>query len=693
MEAYVNRVIRYDSADLNEDAGRLFMEMGGLDRIGTKYDKLKEKSEIIRDEVEDRIRAQAVCSCYTEFDLQGRDLIIGEIRLTCSAFEQISRDQIRRVFIYFVDAGDFYIESDSVLDQLLADMWGTAFADAARQAFHRQLAGEADLSDEFGPGFYGMRISQMHEMAKLADPALAGITVKESGILVPLKSCAGLFLDVKEGYIPLDDACRDCRGTTASCSFCNVKRRERDAKMFKCTGICSRCGRCKDAGMIRQANERKTKLLQLPEDFTPDTDAKEYGIGFDIGTTTVVGMLWDVWNGRLIGSQAETNPQNEFGLDVISRITFAGEKPENLQLLHDKIIGCLNRILEKLCREHEVLPETILRCVVCGNTTMSHLFMGCDPRSLARAPFDPAYHGTLILKAGQIDLGLDPQAAVLLIPNIAGHVGGDITAGILASRLPSRQGRSLFVDIGTNGEIVYAQDGKMLACSTAAGPAFEGAAIYQGMRAAAGAIERVEITEDDVLFRAIDQIPPAGICGSGLIDAIAQMLDAGLINRKGRIASAEDYLKKHPGSPLAARLRESDHGREFVLVSKAEGEDIVITQQDVREVQLAKAAVAAGIQILMDHMGSSPDQLDRVIIAGAFGSYIDKKSAVRIGLLPDVGTERIEAAGNTAGAGAVMAAAPVPEARAVQQIPDLVQHVELAEDPDFQTIYLKKMAF
>ncbi len=463
--------------------------------------------------------------------------------------------------------------------------------------------------------------------------------------------------------------------------------------MFKCIGNCSQCGRCFRDGLQQSAGERKTKLLQLPEDFCAEISGTGYGVAFDIGTTTVVGMLWNLQGSELAGTEAMTNPQSKYGQDVISRITFAAQKPENRMLLQKEITDCMNRIIQKLCDDCQADPMHITRATVCGNTTMSHLFAGYDPQSLSRAPFEPAYRGALHLTASDTDIQIAPDAGILVIPNIAGHVGGDITAGILASRLDRRAGKTLLVDIGTNGEIVYHENGRMFACSTAAGPAFEGATIVQGMRAAAGAIERIVITEEDVQFQVVGQVPPVGICGSGLIDAIAEMVRTGIIDATGRIAAADDYGKEHPESPLADRIREGDHGREFVLVARENHEDIVITQQDVREVQLAKGAIAAGIQILTKKAGSTPEELDRIIIAGAFGNYIDHHSAMGIGLLPKLPGDRITMAGNTAGAGALMCAASAKAAAEVQTIPSHVEHVELAEDPDFQDTYILSMGF
>ena len=683
----------FDSQLLKNEAESLFIKMGGLDRSGRKYDDLRGMGDRMREIIEERISAKAIVSRYGSDDVSkdGMTLTVNGVELKCNAFEQISIEQIKAVYVYFIYAGDYYVEDSPIMDQLLADMWGTAFVDATRAYARKLLEQDALLSDEFGPGFYGMDVLQMKDLALLADPSEIGIEVRDNGILLPLKSCGGLYFEVDEGYVPIDSACMDCRGTLKSCSYCNLKRRNR--KMFKCTGICSKCGRCKDAGMMRGANDRKTKIMVMPEDFVPETDEQGYGIAFDIGTTTVVGMLWDIMDGEQEVAYAETNPQNEFGLDVISRITFAGEDSGNLKILRDRIIGCLNDITDKLCDRSDVDRESIVRVTVCGNTTMSHIFAGYDPKSLAHAPFDPAYTGTKFFRAGDIGLRIRSDSVVMLIPNIAGHVGGDITAGIAASRLEDLRGRSLFIDIGTNGEIVYCQDGKMFTCSTAAGPAFEGAAIYQGMRAATGAIEGIRIENEDVIFRVIGGVPPVGICGSGLIDAVSEMKKAGIINKTGRIASAEEYEKKHPGSILCERLREGSDGREFILVSKTEDEDIVITQNDVREVQLAKAAISAGVRIMMKRMDSSPADLDRVIVAGAFGSYINKESAIGIGLLPDIERSRVISAGNTAGVGTLMAVASSKEALRIQRIPEKLEHIELANEEDFQTVYLNAMAF
>lgn len=463
--------------------------------------------------------------------------------------------------------------------------------------------------------------------------------------------------------------------------------------MFKCTGICSQCGRCKHAAMMSGANDRKTKMLTYPKDFAPDCDEDGKGIAFDIGTTTVVGMLWDLKRGKQIGTCAKTNPQNEFGLDVISRITYCVDDPQKLEILRSKIIGCLNEIIEELCAANDLRPADIRRITICGNTTMSHIAGGYPPKSLAVAPFEPAYVGTLVRRGTDMGIGMEESGTVILIPNIAGHVGGDITAGIAASRFLDCEDLCVFIDIGTNGEIALTDGKSSYACSTAAGPAFEGSAILHGMRAAVGAIEKVAIEDGDIFFKTIGDCEPQGICGSGLIDAIAQMLKHKLINKKGRLAGPEDIDKRGLNPAFKERLAEKDGERQFILVSKANGADLVITQNDIREVQLAKGAMAAGIKLMLEESGKQVDDIQSVIVAGAFGNYIDKHSAVTIGLLPDIDEEKIIFAGNTAGAGVSMALTSGKELEKMQEIPEQIVHVELAEKEQFQTVYLKSMAF
>ncbi|MEA4922479.1 MAG: ASKHA domain-containing protein [Eubacteriaceae bacterium] len=684
-----NEVVKIEKNDCRIMAEEIFTEISGLGKKSRQHDKLKQSSDQIKAEMEDRICTKAVYSYFDDVHLDGKILKIGTEEFTCNAFEQLDPEQIKGAYVYLITAGDFYIEDKKIMDQLLADLWGTAFTDAARAEFEKDLSIDGRLSNAFGPGFYGMDVGQMKTISKLVDGGTIGVEVNRSGLLVPVKSCGGIYLKVTEDFKKLNNECEDCRGTISSCNLCNVikvKSASEGGRPFKCMGICSACGRCKDAGMMAGANSRKTKMLTLPEDFRADKGDQGYGVAFDIGTTTVVGMLMDLYEGIELGAVAKTNPQNAYGLDVISRITFAGEEEGNLEILHNSIVDCLNSIIKELCEAADISREAVVRITIDGNTTMSHIFAGYDPSSLARAPFSPAYTEMLLMTAEKAGLDIRENGDVAVFPNIAGHVGGDITAGILASRLLEEKELTLFIDIGTNGEIVITDGERALTCSTAAGPAFEGASIYQGMRAAKGAIEKVKITEEGVETKTIEDGEPMGICGSGLIDAVAQMLKAGLVKKTGRLASPGD-------DTLTGRIRESKNGREFVLVEKNEGEDIVITQNDVREVQLAKGAISAGISIMLRMLGTTPDKIRKIIIAGAFGNFINKESAKTIGLLPDISSDSIVSAGNTAGAGVLMALVNADEAVKAKIIPDKVEHVELAEAEDFQDKYLKAMAF
>ncbi len=424
-----------------------------------------------------------------------------------------------------------------------------------------------------------------------------------------------------------------------------------------------------------------------------DTTDHCYGIAFDIGTTTVVGMLWDLNKGKLIEVSALTNPQSVFGADVISRIHFVGNNPDNLILMKAKIQECFNHIIQDFLNRLKLQSIHIYEAAVVGNTTMSHLFTGADPARLARSPFTPVFCMPFDLNGSEMKININPQGNIHLLPNIAGHVGSDITGMLLASDIINLEGLSLAIDVGTNGEIVLAGKNRILACSTAAGPAFEGASIYQGMRAAPGAVEGVCIKYGEVNLKVIDDKEPEGICGSGLIDAVSELLDKGIIDHTGKLTDKETALEKGIHATLAERLRTGPKGKEFVLSWRNEQEDIVLTQKDIREVQLAKGAIYGGIVIMLKETGVQINDLDRIFLAGAFGNYIKKESALRIGLLPEISTEKIISIGNAAGIGASMALLSVNEREKARIQAQKVEHIELSGHADFQTEYIKAMNF
>lgn len=448
-------------------------------------------------------------------------------------------------------------------------------------------------------------------------------------------------------------------------------------------GRCHQCGRCR----LGETDDRKGRLTILPEGFLeglPGESAEGWGAAFDIGTTTVVGMLWDLKEHRLQKIVSAANPQAKYGQDVISRINYCMENEGGLQALHQQIVASMNELLTQMTAGAETKP--VLRMTAVGNTTMCHLLLARDPSSLARAPYEPAYRGSVRIPAASLGIKVGHQVELLLLPGIAGHVGSDITAGLIASGLPERNGTHLYIDVGTNGEIVLVSEGKLTACSAAAGPAFEGASIRCGARAARGVIEAVRLTDQGVRCQTIGDEPSSGICGSGLIDAVAQFLKWGIVDPKGRMR------KPGEASHLPKALEEAlylDNGSPAFRLS----ETVSICQQDIREVQLAKGAILAGCHILLEEAGKTAEDLDDVWIAGAFGSSIDRNSALGMGLIPPVALDRVLAAGNAAGAGASMAVLAPETIKTAEAAAARTRHVSLAAHPDFELRYARAMYF
>lgn len=449
-------------------------------------------------------------------------------------------------------------------------------------------------------------------------------------------------------------------------------------------GRCHECGRCEKFGL----DARKEQMTLLPESFLnalPKSSKEGYGLAFDIGTTTVVGLLWDLSDNKIVDVLSRTNPQSAYGQDVISRINFCMEDARGLEILNTLIIKCLNDIIDQLCGK--IRRKSLTSVVAVGNTTMCHLLLSQNPVSLARAPFQPAYSGSVKRRGAEIGLEVPGDALLWVLPCIAGHVGSDITAGIIANDLLEQEDTTLYIDIGTNGEIVLASGGKLFACSAAAGPAFEGASIRCGMRAAPGAVEKVEIRDSEVICETISNTPACGICGSGLIDAVAQMLDQHIIDYKGRMLKPREAAEKLPAS-LANRLCDTPNGPAFFLT-----ENIYLCQQDIREVQLAKGAILAGATLLMQAAGKTSDDLQCILIAGAFGNYIDITSALKIGLFPPVEAKKIRNTGNSAGIGACMALLSKEAGSSAELVPGQTTHLNLSEYPGFELCYAQCMYF
>jgi len=442
-------------------------------------------------------------------------------------------------------------------------------------------------------------------------------------------------------------------------------------------------------GTLRAGDFRVTAVLHeggLVAVEPGDTRDRLLAVAVDIGTTTIAVYLLDLVAGRQLAVVAGSNPQAAFGADVISRISAVMEDPAALSEMQRLVAKAINELVAEAGRRAGVSPTDVYEAVVVGNSCMLQLFAGVDPRHLAASPYVPAFNEILTLPATEVGLALNSAARACLLPGIGGYVGADIVADILATGLHRLEGVRLLIDVGTNGEIVLARDGQVVTCATAAGPAFEGAHIECGMRAAAGAIEQVS---QDGEFRlvVIGDEEPQGLCGSGLLDVAAALVRAGVVDSSGRFRPPEALP-----AALRSRLIIRDGSPAFLLAETA-GRPVYLSQQDVRQLQMAKGAIRAGINILLGEYGLTSDDLDEVLLAGAFGSYLTPDSALAIGLLPPLPAEHIRAVGNTAGEGASMAALSISARAEAVEISRQSEYVELSVRQDFQEMFIKELSF
>lgn len=411
-----------------------------------------------------------------------------------------------------------------------------------------------------------------------------------------------------------------------------------------------------------------------------------YGIAVDIGTTKVALYLVDLVSGEVVDKSGEMNPQIAYGEDVISRISYTRQEEDGRQTLQHVIVDELNKMLANSSKKLGIEQSQLLDAVIVGNTAIHHLFAGLPVEQLVYAPYVPEISEGLDFRAADIGLQLAVGAYVHLLPNIAGYVGADHAAVILSTELWKQDKNVMAIDIGTNTEISLVSKGKIYSCSCASGPAFEGAHIKDGMRAAPGAIERVQIVDGEIRIFTINNEPPVGICGSGILDAVAEMKEVGILNEKGAL--------------IEGALNVSGSGKnnlEFTLSPpESSGVDraITITRKDVNEIQLAKAAIRAGQEVLLAKAGVKAEDLDEVIIAGAFGTYIDVPNAIKIGMFPRIPEDRFKQVGNAAGMGARLALLSEDQRNKIAEVIEDVEYVELTTYEDFQkkfvdAIYLR----
>jgi uncharacterized 2Fe-2S/4Fe-4S cluster protein (DUF4445 family) len=413
-------------------------------------------------------------------------------------------------------------------------------------------------------------------------------------------------------------------------------------------------------------------------------DSGYYGLAVDIGTTKVAAYLVNLVSGKTLGRTAAMNPQIAYGEDVVSRIAYANQGLSKQQVLQDGLVKVINEMALELCQSVATYPEHIADFVVVGNTAIHHLFAGLSVRQLGEAPYVPAIRSALRFPAREIGLVCAPGAKVYLPPNIAGYVGADHVAILIAAGLHDNEEISLALDIGTNTEISLSKDSRLVCCSCASGPAFEGAHIHAGMRAVPGAIERAAFHRGEWLISTVDHAPPVGICGSGVLDVVAALLESGQIDSTGRFTDKAHRLVDHP------------HGGAIILVpadKTGTGKEILVTRSDVREIQLAKAAIRAGIEALLQATDVDAQEITQFIVAGAFGTYLNIESAVGVGMFPRLPQDRYQQIGNAAGGGAQQMLISMPTRSAAEAILEKMDYIELTTDPGFLENYVEAMGF
>ena len=424
-----------------------------------------------------------------------------------------------------------------------------------------------------------------------------------------------------------------------------------------------------------------------------DTSLLKFGLAVDIGTTSVVTTLMELESGEQLAAVSSLNPQAVFGADLMSRIAFAQFNPGNLRKLQTRIIGLLNQHIEQIVRDSGVLAKWIYKVVIVGNTCMHHILLGIDPSHVGLAPYAPVMRHPLVLPARELFLKVNPEARVCLLPIVAGFVGADAVGVALATRIAETPDLRIAVDIGTNGEVLLGSRDRLWACSAPAGPALEGAQLRHGMRGALGAIDRVWLEDGDLRVHTIGDAPAQGICGSGVIDAIAVLLDTGAVDWMGLIAVEErDRLP----APLRERVCVRGEERVVILVRPSEGDaprEILLTQDDIRQVQLCKGAIASGAAMLQRIAGVAPEQVSELMLAGGFGNYLSIRSALRIGLIPPLPASRIRYVGNAAALGAQLALMSEAERARADRIARRIDHVSLAAHPDFQDVFVDCLNF
>lgn len=420
-----------------------------------------------------------------------------------------------------------------------------------------------------------------------------------------------------------------------------------------------------------------------------DTSDSLYGIAVDIGTTTIVAALIDIKTGEELGTVSRLNPQKKYGLDVLTRITYAAEYPqEGIEKLQQEIISVLNEMIEDVGINYKIDIRTIYEISVAGNTTMLHFLLGIDTVSIGRSPYSPVFIKSKTVNAVQIGLKAAKSAVLYCLPSVSAYIGADIVAGAYVCQLHNIKENILFLDIGTNGEMILSCNGRLLSCSCAAGPALEGMNISSGMRAAEGAIEDIRITQEEIKLKTIGNKQAVGICGSGILAAVRELLHAGLVKKDGA------FIKKDEINEADYRydmIQLNGSKREFIITEYPE--KIVITQKDIRQVQLAKGAILSGFYALLKQMNTEIQNLDKVIIAGQFGAHLPAESLIGLGILPEEVKDKLVYVGNSSKTGAYMALMSVEARKEMENLAKSIDYMELSASEGYEELFTKCLLF
>ena len=529
---------------------------------------------------------------------------------------------------------------------------------------------------------------------------MASVTVLQTGQTIHCEENANLLCTLLDAGIFVDNPCNGT-GVCGKCKVCILsgqcspmsetekrllnEKEIQDKIRLSCMTYVSG-----DVEVAVLQKERKHKVLTkgyMPE-FEKDKYNSGYGIVIDIGTTTVVTALIDLKNSEELANASMINAQKHFGLDVLTRITYEYEHPDSgIRMLQEAIVHSINTMITEVCTEAGVSQNDILEIDVAANCTMMHMLLGVDARSIGKSPYKPQFLKAQILKASDIGLEAGKDTVLYCLPHVSAYIGADIVAGTYVCELQKEKGNVLFIDIGTNGEIVLASQGRLLCCSCAAGPALEGMNISSGMRAAEGAVEDVKSTEQGIELTTIDDQEPAGICGSGILAVVKELLRTGIVKKTGVFIKKEKLADTDYRYPM---IRMNGTKREFVL---HEDPLLLVTQGDVRQVQLAKGAILSGFTALLNKAGISMQDLDKVMIAGQFGAHLAADSLTGTGILPSAVKDKLVYVGNSSKTGAYMTLLSHRIKKEVEELADRMEYMELAETRNYERIFTESMIF